>query len=170
MTELQTACPGCEWDGYDHSHIDAEDGPRATCCAHTCGRPDTFPTARLAADARGDVRVVVQAGATDDRDLCDCGHDGYDGHDMRSVPPACLSCDCGHLVRGARVRVRMAGRRRDRLAVLTGDPTVVPTDYGDRTVVRFAYVTRNADQVGSETLSGRDHVAVLGADSVEVER
>ncbi len=30
------------------------------------------------------------------RDLCpDCGHDGYDGHDMRTVPPACLSCRCG---------------------------------------------------------------------------
>jgi hypothetical protein len=24
-----------------------------------------------------------------------CGHPGYDGHDMRSVPPRCLTCDCG---------------------------------------------------------------------------
>ncbi len=32
-------------------------------------------------------------------DLCpDCGHEGYDGHDMRSVPPACMTpgCPCGN--------------------------------------------------------------------------
>lgn len=30
-------------------------------------------------------------------DVCDCGHDGYDGHDMRQSPPACLTpgCICG---------------------------------------------------------------------------
>lgn len=31
--------------------------------------------------------------------LCsECGHDGYDGHDMRSVPPACTApgCPCGN--------------------------------------------------------------------------
>lgn len=29
-------CPACDWGValYDHHHIDAEDGPRATCCAH----------------------------------------------------------------------------------------------------------------------------------------
>lgn len=33
-------CPGCEWgaDLPDHHHLDAEDGPRAGCCAHICGR------------------------------------------------------------------------------------------------------------------------------------
>jgi hypothetical protein len=32
-----------------------------------------------------------------DGDLCSCGHPGYDGHDMRSVPPECLApdCECG---------------------------------------------------------------------------
>lgn len=34
------------------------------------------------------------AGAVDPSDLCDCGHPGYDGHDMRSVPPACMTPDC----------------------------------------------------------------------------
>ena len=35
-------------------------------------------------------------------DLCECGHPGYDGHDMRSVPPACLTpgCSCGHVCEG----------------------------------------------------------------------
>jgi hypothetical protein len=30
------SCPGCEWRGYVHHHIDAEDGPRKGCCEHTC--------------------------------------------------------------------------------------------------------------------------------------
>ena len=33
-----------------------------------------------------------------DRSLClDCGHDGYDGHEMRMVPPMCMTpgCTCG---------------------------------------------------------------------------
>ena len=29
-------------------------------------------------------------------ELCECGHDGYEGHDMRQSPPACNSCECGH--------------------------------------------------------------------------
>jgi hypothetical protein len=31
-------------------------------------------------------------------DMCECGHPGYDGHDMRSVPPECLTpgCPCGY--------------------------------------------------------------------------
>ena len=28
-------------------------------------------------------------------DVCICGHPGYDGHDMRQTPPACLWCNCG---------------------------------------------------------------------------
>jgi hypothetical protein len=30
-------------------------------------------------------------------DLCECGHPGYDGHDMRQAPPRCFTplCDCG---------------------------------------------------------------------------
>lgn len=42
--------------------------------------------------------VLIEAGdalvAPDD---CACGHDGYDGHDMRSVPPECMTpgCLCG---------------------------------------------------------------------------
>lgn len=32
-----------------------------------------------------------------DADLCpDCGHPGYDGHDMRSQGWPCLTCACGH--------------------------------------------------------------------------
>jgi hypothetical protein len=30
-------CYGCSWGTYSHQHSDAEDGARATCCAHTCG-------------------------------------------------------------------------------------------------------------------------------------
>lgn len=30
-------------------------------------------------------------------DLCpDCGHPGYDGHDMRTAGYPCLDCACGH--------------------------------------------------------------------------
>lgn len=33
----------------------------------------------------------------DPEELCDdCGHDTYEGHDMRSSPPACYDCPCGH--------------------------------------------------------------------------
>ena len=31
-------CVGCEWKGYKHRHIDAEDGPREKCCKHSCGK------------------------------------------------------------------------------------------------------------------------------------
>lgn len=31
-----TNCKGCGWTGYSHRHNDAEDGPRADCCDHTC--------------------------------------------------------------------------------------------------------------------------------------
>lgn len=32
-----------------------------------------------------------------DADLCpECGHPGYDGHDMRTAGYPCLTCACGH--------------------------------------------------------------------------
>jgi hypothetical protein len=29
-------------------------------------------------------------------DLCECGHEGLEGHDMRAFPPECFTCECGH--------------------------------------------------------------------------
>lgn len=47
-------CAGCGWAGYAHTHT-AEDGPRAECCAHTCGRGTVI--------GRRTVRYVRHCGA-----------------------------------------------------------------------------------------------------------
>lgn len=54
-------CPGCSWQdsGAAHTHDDAEDGPRAACCAHTCvTAPDRTITL---AETSGLLRRVADA-------------------------------------------------------------------------------------------------------------
>lgn len=71
------------------------------------------------------------------------------------------------LVRGERIWVKRPGRTRSRLAVVTGTPwTVGPLiDGSTRTVFTYAYVKVDTGP-GIETLSRRDHTAVVPGDYI----
>jgi hypothetical protein len=67
-----------------------------------CGHPACFLPAVEGGLITLEGRTYAACATHADPDLCpDCGHDGYDGHDMRSVPPVCMTpgCPCGEVAR-----------------------------------------------------------------------
>lgn len=96
---------------WDDVCEDCEDGRPETFCRLVCGTcggvisehchwtdRDECATARERSVAGTDRPIPACPEHGPHPDYCECGHPGYDGHDMRTVPPACLTpgCPCGH--------------------------------------------------------------------------